>query len=467
MNSLKTKNYLLFHENYIILFVSLVSSLILTFVSYCGFMYSDSYVRWNLVNALVNGSVIGADNWHMHIPTMFMYLPYAITGNYASFTLLQSFFFFFTTLHLIKQFRLDVSTTIIFAFLFCSFPLFAIYSVYHAPDVLEVIGFNVFLITFFQKLNKSINNYNYLLLLLISLIIIFGCRANALTLIPIFLLCFYVLYKKHKQHIFIMFQILILGIALIIVTTFPYALKIYKYDTSSIGLSWEIVSILQTMKENDFPRYEKYKNYLDYIGNTEYAVDHNTKDSIWGMQSDAFSIRKAGEIPIAKRIKNDYIALIKNEPKYFIKNKFDFIERTMGIHYKLGNYFKMENDEANKFYGIVNTTQRTRLYGSFTQLFKNIIFLSKPYQVFLLTLFLIVGAGMIMKKLINLFPYWLIWLFSVFYYLGFLITTQSQEIRYFFPSLYLLISASLVLVIEVFLHVIKKIKYKYTIRVIN
>jgi hypothetical protein len=456
----KSKHYLLNHENNIILITSLLASIILTMVSYPGFMYSDSYVRWNLVNTLVHGNTVGGDNWHSHIPTIIMYIPYAITGNYSSFTLLQSFLFFFTTLHLVKQFRSGVSTTIIFAILFVSSPLFAIYSVYHAPDVLEIVGFNIFLIAFFQKLNKSINNYHYLLFLLISLIIIFGCRANSITLIPIFLFCFYILYKKNKQRIFIEFQVLVLVLSFIIVSILPHALKIYKYDISAIGFSWEIVSILQTMKVNDFPKYEKYKNYLDYIGNTENAVDHNTKDSIWGMESDVFSLRKEGEIPNAKRLKHDYFLLAKNEPKYFMKNKFDFIKKTMGIHYKLNNLFKKENDEAKKFYGIVDTKQRLMLYDSFIRIFKNIDFLSKPYQVFLFTLFLIVGVGVVMKRRVNLLPYWFLWLFSAFYYLGFLITTQSQEVRYFFPSLYLLIFTSLTLIIDVCLYAIKNRRIK-------
>ena len=244
--------------------------------------------------------------------------------------------------------------------------------------------------------------------------------------------------------------------SLLMVASLPHVLKICRYDTSALGCSWEIVSILQTMKEDDPAKYEEYKHYLDYIGDTGFAVDHNSNQSIRGMYADkSFDVYGAAGIANANRLKRDYLSLAMNEPKYFLRNKWEFIQRTMGIHFRLGNNLEWKGDPLRAAFGIVDTKQRDALRDAFNR-FMTSGLLTKPYRVFAWTLFLLLTIGTLTRKKINLSSYWLIWWFAAFYYLGFLITTQNHEIRYFFPSLYLLLLGGGTLVIDSAIYAIKK-----------
>ncbi|OXM83956.1 hypothetical protein [Paenibacillus rigui] len=452
------------YENGFILAIALIASIYFTFISYPGFLYSDSFARWNFVKLLMSDTQLegNAKNWLTVVPALFMALCYRITDNIGAFTLIQSFLFFFTGLHLVKEIRNNVESTVLISLLYVTFPIFAIFSVYHATDIFVVIGCNMILVSTFRQMRngRHDNLYLYSLLTFIAFVFIFGFRQNALSMIPMFaLLCFF-LYRKIRSKSIVIVQTVALVLSLIGISVTPHIMNIYKYDVSAVGTGWEIISAIKLMKDANDPAYEKYSAYLDYLGNTKLAVEQNQDTSIWGAYTgDKLSLDLAATPENASRIKRDYLNLALDKQKFFLVNKINFIKRSLGIGHDLGSAILLENDHTEmgmmKEYGVSDTLMRREMYQDYKSFVSDYPIIKKPYALFLIDLILLGVASLIYRNKTKLFPYYMIYGFAVFYYLGFLITTQSHEFRYFFPSMFFIVLISSSLVIDTIITVVK------------
>lgn len=430
-------------------FGALFLSIWLTLISYPGVLYSDSYERWRIskeiLTSLHNKSFGTLESWLSVTPQFFMALLYQFTYNVASFTIVQSFLFFFTSFLIIDKYLGAYKIFCTFLFILC--PIFYGFSVYHEMAVGCVIGINLFILLIYnEKINKKLNDSSviykilFLLILSFSFYIIFGFRQNAFTIIPVIVFIFIRIYKKIKNRALLFLNIGALIISIMGISQLPGILGFKTiYDSSSAGFVWEMLSTIQKMPSDKQQEYKEYLDYLGEKGDTERALQVNDGDSVNKWLWSIFKTGVIGSKENSARIKRDYFSLLKNEPKYFISNKVNFIAKSMGVGYTLSDReFYYNSSEQMKNYGMVDNPLRKTFIESYNLTHRTLTVFRKPYLIFLITLFMLILSLKLWDKQV-----WMqmveLFLIALFYYGAFLVNNQSFEFRYFFPAFYYLI----------------------------
>lgn len=438
--TLKCKNHNMANK----IIVSFCLALFLTLATYPGILYTDSFERWRTAKALLEG-VNGIMSWVSITPQFFMLIFYYFTQTVASFTFVQAFLFFFSTLLIMEHLKFHYYWTIFLIIAIC--PIFYGFSVYHEMSVGCIIGINfTFLLLFFNKLSTYKywtfkNKLLYQFALTLSLYITFGFRQNAFTIIPALILAiFYLIKKKNKNKSLGLNQLLSICISLMLVFMVPSITKVEIKDSSSAGFLWEILSTIQTMPPD---KQNEYLNYLDFLtedeGSTLKALNSNRKDSVNGWLWTTYPPIIIGDKNNSSLIKEKYFNLLFNEPQYFIKNKLYFINRTLGINQPLSNVeYYYDTNNIMRDYGMKDTTLRKIVVDSYNDFLDTFTFFRLPYLWFIVCTLSVLFKVRISKK-DEYVPVILLYLVAVLYYAGFLVNTQSFEFRYFFPSFYILV----------------------------
>ncbi len=451
----KTKNALNYIENSFyykkiknnknIIIVSLILAIVCTLISYPGIWYSDSYSRVQFADNVIescnaifeeNRNPIELTSWLTVVPSFFMGMCKVATGNIALYTVLQSFMFFLVTFLLIKKMK-----TFLYKFqyvLFALSPLIFCVSVYYEAGIGCVTGIVALLLLLDDvKIEKyKLDRFIEFILLLLFSFVIFGYRANAFTIIPVLLIYVFKLKIEAKRKIFIT-SALILGIVSLSIVN--HILNIRLKSSGSAGFVWEIIRIIQEMEPE---KKEKYEDYLDEIcgeGGTKIELDATDEISVNGFLSSENGITtyNLSEKGNSKKILKKYINIILNEPKLYFKVKLDFTQKTLGIcepiAYKEFNYDRFHMMKNYNFSDSSRRQEFVNVYEKVNNIFG--FFIRRPWLVFLLST-LLVTIKWRQKDEKTRF-YILLLMVSIFYYGAFIINTQSFEVRYFYPSLYL------------------------------
>lgn len=438
VNWLKNKKYL------VLLVIAIISGVI-CFITYPGYMYTDTYSRISFVNLLPRYVELWSYGYDdlipirvSYVPALWMYVLNSVSGGWGLYIFLQSFLFLLASYWFgITMCDGNAVATIIVMVIS---PIYLFYSVFWECSV-GSITLIMFLILLWKKasLKEDKLPYGYVLLTMFCIYMIIGYRPNAATIIPALIIGILDIFKEKKNRIRMIFGI-VSGYLLLLAT--PSLLHIDTMNTQTMGMVWEMVSMIDNMEDQS-----KYVYYLDLLkdnGATKEALANNTyKDSNasvndiwWGAPFEMENID--GDLTgafIAKK----YTNLIKAYPKLFLKVKSIFAANTLGFNGALRDreYYYNRNDRMEEF-GMRDGKGRHFIFDSFIKYNETIKIHRYPW-VFFLIAFVLYGTKCFRLKKINLDIMDVSACIATFYYGAFLINTQAFEFRYFFPSWVLLV----------------------------
>lgn len=422
-------------NNVLIVILSLVVSVWIGLICEPGLFYTDSFSRWDMALFIADGVPQGETMLSV-MPQLFMALCYKFTNSFFSYTILQSFLFYCSIFALLDCFKiLKQSMLRLFCVLLVFFPVFQAYSVFIEPSIGVITAVN-FLLVFVLKLKSDERISPTAAFCVFSMLfaVMFGYRQNTLTILPVIIVLLWVYLPKVYKYCG--FAAIIC--ALIFVTILPDLFKLRKVDNYAQGPAWEIICMLEMLDK------EQYSGYLDYAGNTQNAIKNNSWQTMHGSLSGSETINPAvtRARSISKRVLADYVRLIKSEPLTFIKMKLRFWSRTLGFNEPILNMeIYKHSDGVLEDYGYRKTYLNTKFVDDYNEFMERMSVLRRPYLLYLSAALLIFAYSKVYRKRLadeHLRFMLLVYAIAVFYYMAFMITTQSQEFRYFFPSFVLL-----------------------------
>lgn len=446
-----------------LIIICLILSIVCTMITYPGIYYSDSYGRvsrsteiLNGIKALLkNGIFIPQSSWWLTpIPSIMMAITRLFVDNIAFYTFLQAFFFFLLTCLLIKKCQVKYRSFLYIIFLLNPF-IFGV-SVYYEAGIgcLSGIILIILLLTSSMKIQRKFDKIIEILLLVFASFITFGYRANAFTIIPV-LIGYILLTKKHKCKALLISSI---TIGFLLTALVPKLLNISISSSKSAGFVWESLEMIKQMPQS------KKTQYLDYFddilgeGVTASAINSSDKYSVNGFVWDNNIISNIGDKKNDSYILKKYLNLLFKESKYFIDVKLNFIKLNLGIgrplsiaEYDYNRWDQMDNHQFN------DAPIRHKFINSYIK-FNDIFYLFTRVPIIAFAISVVLVLLTFINRNNNRQLYLFIFLIALFYYGAFLITTQSFEIRYFYPSSYLMMVIDAGMIIDLICFYTNKIK---------
>ena len=420
-------------------FTALLMAVYLSFVTYPGIFFTDTYSRCRFAIKIIETAKLGdlgIIDLHTNLsitPQIIMAFIYWLNENWGFLTLFQAYLYFFTILYIcfntVKKYRYLLS------FAFCICPVILGYSVFQDTSVGCLIGVNgLFILLWIYPMKKkdwTLGQFIiYSLGILISAWVAMGYRLNAITTLPVFGMLIYLSYRKHKKKL-IGIQLCMLITGCICVILFPKILNIHESSAIAVGMTWEILTTIEDLPEDE---QEQFGNYLDYIsgdGSTKRALALNRERSVngWLWTEEGFPISSVSEN--SNRIIDDYFKLIITKPKAYWKTKLHFVEQTMGIGLPLENleYSYNVNEEMSN-YNFSDTKSRKNFVDMTNDFLNRWEIVRKPILGFIFGIIMLGILFFIEHKVFVTAS--LFYLLALFYYAAFLITNQSFEFRYYF-----------------------------------
>lgn len=460
---IKESLYVVFlKRNRNVILISALLSILLVAITYPGIMYSDSYRRAELIDSLelwfhaflsgqrdlTTGSV-----WWTLTPIYFLWLSVKLTGSIALYTYFQSFFFLMVLL--VFGNRLISNRKILMAFYILATPVFVGYSIYQEASVVCAAAIMAILMLIWKwnefqiKADKIIT----LILLLFLSFLAFGYRANAFTILPVLLAAIFIKQRKRSVEGGAIAAVIFAGF--LMVSAIPKALHINTMSSYIGGFIWEIISVIQTMDEED---QQEYRGYLDDIfgkGITATAVEqstykeyHSDINSIWW--GNPFDINEVSRKENVRAVLKKYALLMKEEPGAFFKTKGRFVAHSMGINMPLRFVAYPHNEwDCMQDYDFNDSRVRRTFVEYINCYMEFMCVFRRPWIMFAAAFLLIVirrskyaeNRKEVTLQEISFFT-------ALFYYGAYILDTQSFEFRYFFPSWALLFFIIVSLVIE-------------------
>ncbi len=442
------------HKYYIAFTYALLLAVILTFITYPGIIYSDSYSRLGFATSILQGGY--HSTWLTPIPSFVMAFCYHFVNNWAFYTFLQAFFFFFAIFTVAIQLARNNWPI---AILLLTTPTFLAYSVYHEMSVVTVAAmlYAYLLILYFLNHEKTTSTlshvskvrlFSILLVLAWMTFLFLGYRQNAFTVLPVYIVfCIFLSWKKERTKKGIL-PVCAIMIGALSVSLFGNVFSSQQLSTSSAGFAWELLNMIKILPA------EKQKDYEDYLddifgeGNTMAAAEAANYDSVNSIfefaPKEIIGIRENSN-EIFKR----YVEFFKNEPRIFLNVKWQYIENSLKpLAFREYDYNRWEAMDEYRFN---DTPQRLAFVEGFNEFSREIAVFCAPRIMFLLASFALVYQWYLKKQFAE---YAFLFCLATFYYGAFLINTQSFEFRYFFPSfciLYMVITFSILKAISRFI----------------
>lgn len=461
-----TESYFIkkFKDSIPLIIISLILSVICTMITYPGITFSDSYFRIdnaeifanNIKKSIKYGIPLKPSNWWLtSIPSIMMAISKLFIDNIAFYTFIQSFIYFLLTFLLIK--KLTKKHRILQYIFFMLNPLIFGVSTYYETGIGCISG--IVLIILLISSNKAIKIKIDLIfqnvLLVFASFITFGYRANAFTIIPILIL-YISLFNCEKLLKFFCIISIVIGYVLTVLV--PQMFKINVLSSKAAGFVWEMLEVIKTMDSKTQLEYIDYFDDIIGAGMTEKIISRSDMESvnsfIW--EDDIYKFigdKKNNQVIIKK-----YINLFIKSPITFAKVKWKFIKLSLGISKPL-EFIEYDYNNSNKMelYKFNDCWQRHLFMNLYIEANKKFyVFTRIPIISFLISSILVFLQYL--NKHDNRELYLFILLISIFYYAAFLINTQSFEIRYFYPSLYLLLIIDTSMIFEIIPFYINKIK---------
>ena len=434
-----------FTASHRIWFWSGVLALLCMLISYPGIWYSDSYVRVTTGEAVLNTIIktitghrapLETGNAFTIIPSFFMAISQGLTGHVGLYTFMQAFAFFAATFLLIRD--LNPECARLQSVLFAISPLIYGMSVYYEAGVGCAAGMVCLLLLFRRaedEKNKKDQILEFLLVAFASFVTV-GYRTNALTILPV--LAFYTIRMKTEK---VRKAVLLLAVlvGLLFTKVLPLIFDVRTDSTASVGIVWEMLSVIQRMEPEEQERYQNYLDEIDAQGATQAALRVSTEDTagsfMWGtaLGTETLSVPGATGTVLKK-----YFRLILEKPADWIRVKLDFVRKSLGIGFSLDNSeYNYNRWESMSDFGFNDSRQRRAFYNSFMSTVQSLgFYLLHPWLPVVVSLFMLVMENIRHRKR-QRFPAFVFWM-AIFYYLAYLLDTPAFDFRYFYPSLFLL-----------------------------
>lgn len=422
-------------------------------LTYPGIMYSDSYTRINLTRNLGlslhaffagDAKLKTVSSWITIVPSFLILLSQKMTGSVALYTFAQCFLLFLTsyafgTAITGRGHRRWNAVWITLS------PVLWAYGIYYEAGVgcAAAIMCILLLVWKWDGLTGRFDRALTAILLAVASFLCFGYRANAFTILPALLLIIVLREKKALGRMALAASVLL---GFVFTALVPRLMNIDTMASYAGGLVWETVSVIQTMEED---KRQDYTDYLDDVfgeGTTAEALRRNTyledtssiNDIWWGYP---FASAVVSDTENTKVVLNRYFGLMLREPRTYLKVKWEFISRTLGISRPLEMLVYDYNTEGRMGqYGFNDSLQRQNAVNLFLAYMDYMKVFRMPWLLFL-TAFLLILIWRFKfygrKEPVNLYEA----AFGVacFYYGAYMLDTQSFEFRYFFPSWLLLV----------------------------
>ena len=453
-----------FREFWYFVLMSAILAGISTMIVSPGIMYADSYGRINFTYTVIDcvkkifaghSNAVTAKSWLTVTPSFFMAISRIFTGDIVLYNFGQALLFFLASLLLVR--RLNTHYTVIQYSLFDICPFYYAVSVYYEAGIGCITGIAM-LILFLSTTNKCITRFDVILnwiMIAVSSFVIFGYRANAFTIIPP--LIAFILFAVKRKTVGKICLILSIVIGLVGTIVLPGIFHIDTMSSYSTGFVWEIFTTIQNM---NIEKQEKYTDYLDEIGGSGSTEEALTLSSVSTVNSflgySRFDMLTLSEEDNGMIAVQKYIELWMEEPKACLQTKWEFVKKTLGIgepincwEYGYNIYDKM--DEL----GFHDWKPREMFVDSYLGFHRCISILRYPWIIYVVTLLLVVWSRIKKDDRRQLYSY--ILAIAVFYYGAFILNTQSFELRYFYPSLYLMSIMDTAILMDLVAVLIKKL----------
>ena len=434
---------------------SVVLALLCSFISYPGIWYSDSYVRVTTGGAVLNAIVktltgrrftLDTGNAFTIIPSFFMAISQGLTGHVGLYTFAQALAFFAAVFLLIRE--LNPKYWKLQGLIFALSPLIYGMSVYYEAGIGCVTGM-ICLILLLQRAEAEKSRRDRiieLLLVAFASFVTFGYRTNALTIIPV--LGIYLIRIKSEKIRKALF-VLALVVGLLFTKALPWIFDIHSQSTASVGIVWEMLTVIQRMEPE---RQAKYQDYLDDIGgegSTREALRTNTEDTagnfMWGEALGTGKLSAPGATVAALK---KYVQIMIEQPLDWLHVKTDVIRKAMGIGYTLDySEYNYNRWDAMAEFGFNDSLQRQAFYDSFMSTVGFLgFYVLHPWVPFLVSLLMLIAERVMRRegRKEKVFVFWM----AVFYYLAYLLDTPAYDFRYFYPSLLLLMILDAAILME-------------------
>lgn len=427
--------------------VSIILAGICTAITYPGIWYPDTYMRIdhyvnNLINNFTSNDIFYITSIHAWFPSLLMAFSKMLTGAFGVYTFIKASIYFFITFCLIN--KLDTKYKIIQYILVVINPLLFCLSVWDIPGLGCIIGIAMYILILYPEQQKNtFDKIVDVILLFLAGIITFGFRLNSFTIIPVLL--YYIFHNKtviYEKCI----KTLTIIISLFIILISPKLLNITIMPHYCSGFLWEMLYAISTSENN------KHIDYLDDLGGkgaTAEVVKMLEDDYLNSfIYRSKLSIGVIHDNHAGKYILKKYLKLAVKDPVLFFKTKLYFISRDLGINKPLIIY-ALDYNEWDRMdeYGFNDSDERMFFIDIYKQSLTNSILIRIPLILFLITLILYCYAKNKKHKNIELYSF--IFLLAIFYYGSFIITTHSFEVRYFYPSFYLMLIMDTAIIFDI------------------
>ncbi|MCQ2516635.1 MAG: hypothetical protein MJ094_07200 [Saccharofermentans sp.] len=450
-------------ESYVAIIICAFFSIVITLISYPGFFYTDSEQRiqlalqlWDSIKAIINGNPIESSSWLTVTPQYFIMLSLKLTGSVGLYTFLQAFLAYFSAYLLLKKANLlhHVWLTIV---LFCC-PFFFCNGVFYEAGVGCLIGiiFLYLYICSFNKLQTKFDYFVWIINMLFWSFVVFGFRANALTILPVVILLIILNIKNIWKYIGI--GLVFLG--LMATVLLPKALHIDTAGSGSAGLVWETILTIQNIPADRAVGYYLYLDDIGGEGSTAYAITNVDNRYVNSLLISRFGLDVLSKPGVSKIAVTKYLDLLRLEPSAWIQTRMYMLKSTLGINEPLVNIAWIY-DQGGRMarYGFNDSGARVLFYWSYIKSVEWFNVCLRPYVLYLVGL--VLGAlALMLKKLkkidLNLVDERWLYILAVFYYGAFCVNTQSFELRYFYPAFILLLIAEMSAVTKIIYTLIKK-----------
>lgn len=419
-----------------LMIVCLFISIFIVMIAYPGFMYTDSYARIDLAQAIAAGQTNGYQMWQTAIPSFFIAICLKLTGNVASYLFLQSFLYLYVSLLFIK--RISYQYRWLQYLLFLLNPAFFCVGIYLEAGVGCLIGILLLLLLIFSDhiFENWIDRIVTVILLVLSSLVIFGYRANSFTIIPVIIILI-LIYKKSAVQKLIWTICLAAGVFLSVLV--PKWSGIDTMSSVAAGFVWEIVTTIQDMEGDQWHEYIDFLDEIGGAGSTYDAVCNNdyTRIGVW-LWFDRLGYKNLSEDGMTEKVIEKYVEFAKLEPKALMENKIRSVKCTMGYGRKLvADEWQYNCNGSMETFGYSDTSARKNFYELYLISLEKEKVWSRPYILFVCSLVLLIVGELLTHKRDKM--WWGSFAVAVCYYGAFWINTQSYEVRYFFPSACLLL----------------------------
>lgn len=439
-------------------------ALLCTLISYPGIWYSDSYVRVATSGAVLHAMVntlkgmrmpVDTNNAFTIIPSFFMALSRGLTGHVALYTFGQAFAFFAVTFLLIRE--LNPAHRRLQSVLFACCPLIYGMSVYYEAGIGCLTGMAALMLLFWHAGDEKSRGDRILegLLVAFSSFVCFGYRTNALTILPVLgFALFRCDLRKVRKALFA----LALLMGLLMTRAVPWIFDLHSQTTASVGIVWEMLTAIQRMPEEER---EEYRDYLDEIGGegaTQAALEESNEYTagsfMWGDHLGTGQLSAPGATMTAVR---KYLQLMVEKPGIWWGVKWDVMMRSLGIQGLLDDSeYSYDRWDRMAEFGMNDSSQRKAFFDSVIATIRGLgPYTQHPWLTFLISVLLAAAEhfrkGALRRK--NA----LVLAMAAFYYLAYLLDTPAYDFRYFYPSLYLLMTLDAVILLNGAGNLIRKI----------